>query len=95
MTAQVADPLQRREQMAIALRKDKRLLGGWLDLGGLALMLLLLNWVEEGYRGVDLGCAFLEELVILMVDLGDDLSGSRSAPPVACGGLLTDRVLHE
>ena len=68
-----------------------RLLGGWLDLGGLALLLLLFDWVE-GHRGVDLGSPLLEELVHLVVGLGDHLGGSRSAPPVAGGGLLHDWV---
>ena len=72
-----------------------RLLGGWLDLNGLALLLLLLLQWLKGHRGVDLGCLLLEELVHLVVGLGDHLGGSRSAPSVAGGGLLHERSLHE
>ena len=72
-----------------------RLLGGWLDLGGQALLLLLLFHWLEGHRGVDLGCLLLEELVHLVVGPGDHLGGSGAAPPVAGRGLLHDRGLHE
>ena len=69
---------------------------GWLlDLGGLALLLLLLlNWVE-GHRGVDLGCPLLEELVHLVVILGDHLGGSESTSSIPSGDLLLDMGLHE
>ena len=72
-----------------------RLLGGWLDLGGLALLLFLLPHWLEGHLGVDLGCLLVEELVHLVVRLGDHLGGSRSAPSVASGELLDDGGLHE
>ena len=49
----------------------------------------------EGHRGVDLGSPLLEELVHLAVGLGDHLDGSRLAPPVAGGWLLSDGSLHE
>ena len=71
-----------------------RLLGGWLDFGGLALLFLLFDWLEW-HGGVNLGCLLHEELVHLVIGLSDHFSGSRSASPVPSGGLLSDRGLHE
>ena len=77
-----------------------RLLKKWLapdrlDLGGLALLtLLLLHWLE-GHRGVDLGYLLLEELVHLVVGPSDHRRSCGAAPPVAGGGLLRDGGLHE
>jgi hypothetical protein len=70
------------------------LLGRWLGFGGLALVLLLFDWVE-GHGGVDLGCLLHEELVHLVIGLSDHFSGSRSASPIPSGGLLGDGGLHE
>ena len=72
-----------------------RLLVGWLNLNGVALLLLLLLHWLKGHQGVDLGCLLLEELIHLMVGLCDHLGGSRSAPSVAGGGLLGNGDLHE
>jgi hypothetical protein len=71
-----------------------RLLGGWLDLSGLALLLLFLSWLEW-HRGVGLGCLLSEELVHPVVGLSNHFSGFRSASPIPSGGLLGDRGLHE
>ena len=51
------------------------------------LLFLLLYWLE-GYRGVDLGCLHLQEQVHLVIGLGDHLGGPRAAPLISSGGLL-------